>query len=336
MLPWVSPPVLAFRQQPRVRAPAVLTTLLTAAMLGCQDSTPNSSGRPLTFGEVRAHVVGEAAAGLQPNGEFSLRGAGQGELSSAQAITLAEHWPLAFGQQKLGRLQKEHGDTIELASLRACGRTYYARTAVEPLPKEVVEAAPAIQRVFGGHWLVTLCSQTGVPQIILAVAALSTDLRIENGQIVAPTHGQGNWFHSEGIRLGIGFDMLEQPERLVQRAGTATGRRIVTVPDLVTPLPRDASPMHPRWLFTIDAPIGVRSRAGQTQAIALATWRRPGNEEFEYQIPLAQQPKEIIIHYPDPATLRDPDVPIGALTSRAHRRTDTPTAFETVVFAGGN
>lgn len=319
-----------------VQTGGLLGKLGLLSLVACLEAT-NDSRPDLTYNTMVRYTVGEATSGLDKNGRFQLyQPTGSSEISQQQAMAFAALWPKQFGRWVVRSLEYDHGGPIAIDSLRVCGTTYYMESAFEPLGEQLEAQDPAHARVFGPWWLVTLCGHTDQPQVSLAVAAYSTDLRIERGEIVMPRVG-GEWFSWEGIPKDVGFDFVESPERLVQRTGDTYGRRVTKVPELIAPLRQDGFPNHPRWRLALDAPLTAVGKSREYHNLKdIHSWRRPGSAQHDYQIPVESQPDEVTFHYPDPVSSKDPDGPLKFLEGFATRRSGVPVLFESVTLQDGN
>ena len=224
----------------------------TALVIGCQTHDDSLTAPQISANSMLSIVTGTAAQNLDVSGHFRLQGppsGGPAQLNRSQAEALATLWPRQFGTWIVRRLEREHGGNLDLRSLTVCGRTFYAESPLEPMDVSVAAdpGGAVAQRVYGPWWLVTMCGSGAVPQLSLAVSAYATDLTIEKGVIRGPAIG-GEWFSPEGIPVGQGEDFLEAPERAALHVAVSTGRRVLHVPRLITPVRPDGSPNHSFWV----------------------------------------------------------------------------------------
>lgn len=236
----------------------------TVSFFGCHDAhTPVGPRMP---SQVAAFVTGEAAASLDREGRLILPGALElpyPQITAERARLLADAFRRIHLPGIIQVMERDRGAGINPSNLRACGRVYYAEPAVEPLP---LTAGPAAVRAYGPKWIVTLCGPTGVGEVSVAVAAYATDLRLENGDLVYPSHG-GGFFSSLGIPVENREGLPGYPETAVASVVTKTGLRLSKTPRLVT-LPRTA-PHLSYWKLELERPARVRSlTTGNTHEVA--------------------------------------------------------------------
>lgn len=216
-------------------------------LVGIPDTSPTAT-------EIRAHVSGSASQALNADGQFVLGPAPKMPLPTideGEARQRAVAWARTYAQYTIGMLERGHGAPIDVNSIQPCRRTFFVDTPYEPVPAGMPNH---LRNAYGPWWLVTLCSTEGVPQVSLAVAAYATDVKVVDGRIVFP-NVHGNEFFPLGIPLGQALTIT--PERAVEAAHEATGRRAAEVPQLVL----DGSfqvPQHARWRFRLEAPAALK------------------------------------------------------------------------------
>jgi hypothetical protein len=238
--------------------------LLAPLMLGC--SGPSGLPRqtlPLA-NEVAAALTGEALGLLNDAGMIDLGMPAQEgpyeELSAAQAAALASAWVKKFAHLHYRTLTGQRGADIGLTGLKACGRSLYASSPFTPPPSDVV--APA-RRPYGPWWLVTMCSNTGTPELSVAVSAWATELRLENGVLHYPSEA-GNEVFALGIPLGHVGEYPMAPEIAVTFAAREVGKRVSSPPQLVVPHGDDGPPQYARWHLGLEGPAMLLFEDGKT------------------------------------------------------------------------
>jgi hypothetical protein len=239
-----------------VRGGSALSVIASLAFL----SACGENGRTVTSPEAGKKVIltpalvtGDAAAALGGDGNFVLAPAvveGARIVSESEAREFATSWARQFGAFHRSRLERLHGDRIDIAALQPCGRAFLAKSPYEPLTGEVPNYT---RNLFGPYWIVGLCGSAGTPQVALAIAASATGMRLEGGQIRFPLW-HGNEFISEGVPRGLAAFL--SPEEAAHTVATAFGRKVTAVPDLIL-AGHKTTPHLARWRVTLDGPVDV-------------------------------------------------------------------------------
>ena len=73
----------------------------------------------------------------------------------------------------------------------------------------------------------------------------------------------GNDLVAIGVPVGHAGEYPMPPEMAVQLAAQRTGKRIASVPELVTPVPSDGPPQLARWHLTFEGPTTVQTKSGK-------------------------------------------------------------------------
>jgi hypothetical protein len=313
-----------------------VTCLCFAAATACSDDS--ASLAPGSGAGVQQFVTGPAAAALDASGHFALPAPPADDLptiSQTEAENLA--LGLVHGAASVGGLagaEAERGTPISWTELSVCRRTLYALSSWLPLDASIV-ASPygaATQRGFGPHYLVSLCEHGAVPALTIAVSAYSTDLSVENGDLIYPPVG-GSWFQWRGVpplqeaELGVG------PERAVRAAARLTGRKVTAVPDLVIPDRKDGGVIDARWRLSLDGLVTLRpkdSRESRSVGKVYVRWSRRFNAEPTVDIEVPNEDPDETFEYRTalPKGPYDTDLPVAHGVAR--RRADFPSRYETV------
>jgi hypothetical protein len=204
-------------------------------------------------------VVGEAANRLDDHGRFILDeplDLPYPQITATQAVSLADAFQKVAIVGLLQALEDERGGGINPAAMQVCGRIFYAEPAVEALPAEVL---PGVRRAFGPHWIVNYCGASGKPEVAFAVSAYATNLRIENGKLVYPTSGNGEYFRVIGIPKSRQDGISGEPEVAAAQVAALTGVRVSAVPHLVS-IPGQIAPEVAIWRVEIERPANVRGK----------------------------------------------------------------------------
>jgi hypothetical protein len=280
-------------ESPTVRGHAVpwlgiaiaVCTLVVAAACDRGAGTPTGIDAPPP--EIRAFVTGEAAAALSPDGTFPYAGATHHRedpiISPRVAGEQALGYVRAYGQFLHRSWEKEAGRSIDLLSLRAHPRVFYAESPYGRFPGPPV--FQGYRKGFGPFYLVTL-TDGRAPVLLISVSAFNTDVRIdERGLARIPQEG-GEEFLSWGVPLDTTKYVVMTPERAVARLGLRTGARVTTPPQLVQ-MSAFHHPVLAVWRLSLDRPIRVRAAGGG--------WERETRDVYlngrgHYMVPAQEQP----------------------------------------------
>ncbi len=170
-------------------------------------------------------------------------------LSEASARQLAQVLGRQFGALIRYDLEAQHEGPIDFARLRACGRSYFARSPFDSIPTDRSD----LRFYFGAFWIVGLCDDDRTT-ISVAVAANATDLRIENGWV----HPEPNSLKIVGVPPAWNGALPVDPEHAAKFVTDLTSRRVAAVPVLYAPNPLDAFPQGAIWAIELDDDVVVR------------------------------------------------------------------------------
>ena len=247
--------------QPFHRRRAVLTGSLALVLLGCSENISNAPSGDQMADHLQQFLTGNAAARLDANGRFLLASPesphGVPMITPDRAKDLATAFLRTWGRSHRRIWEAQRGAPIDVGSLRASPRVYFAQTPHGPL-SGVHDGA--YQRPVG-PWYIVHFLHGGDPVIGVAVSAYSTDLKIRNGVIVQPRDG-GNYFVSRGVAAGPGDRapyVPVSPEDAVEAVSKRTGAKVQSVPELVV---RSAgwSPLRSQWRIVLDQEVEVLVR----------------------------------------------------------------------------
>lgn len=230
------------------------STLLMLASAGCDGpgALDTAAGEPP---DLRESVTAEAAASLDAEGNFVLEPprppVGVAIITPQQAKDLAIAFVSQFGPSLRPAWEREHGSSIELDELRAEPRVYYADT---PYGSPPANAHPSTRKVLGPYYMVAFSGRSR-RVLDVAVSALNTDLRIEDGRIRFPVEG-GEAFSAAGIPSRSDEPWIIAPEQAAAQAA-ALGAKVAEVPALVLP-GRPFAPQHAYWRVRLERPVEVR------------------------------------------------------------------------------
>ncbi len=242
-------------------------------MFGCARDI--SGARDITSkGADTLAITPEVAKSLTPSGQFVLAGPSNDpmvELSENQAQTIGRIWIRQFFPWVHRELDKEHGSTINQATLRVCPRIYYADSPYEPVLD--IHDAGIARRTFGPWWLVPLCVE-GRPQVLLGISAYATGVRIENDAIRLPKFS-GNEFTWRGIPQSV-TEFPASPEAAVGLVASESGARIAAIPRLQMPDFREGGPEAARWQLALNAHVGFETVGSHRRVQASSVFFGPG------------------------------------------------------------
>jgi len=342
-----SPDSMRSRSRSQRRVVTILGCIvigITSPIVACSDQGP--TGVPLDMpnrSDLVASVTGTAASSIDAAGRFLLatptqQGRVYTELGAREAERLAAVWSVQFGPIVRRTLEQEHGGPINFRALSHCGRTLYARSPFEPPPSEIPSPS---RKPFGPWWFVTLCERN-TPALSIAVSAWATELKLSKGTIEFPRVA-GNEFFPLGIPSGHLGEFPSAPEGAVTFAARNTGRRAVSVPELVMGVQRDGPPQGARWRIPLEGNAIVHSVRGDLTTnevfVGSPLPTKPGSAAFA---PATAQPDGVQFYWTP--TPNDGET-VAAYVARAHtrvriatarRRADTPIRFELASGLGGN
>lgn len=291
------------------------------------DTLPSSS-------ELKEAVAGTALQNINSDGRFTnLAAQKDDEISSGQAIALARAYSKRLLPYLKTALQTGRGAPVDTKSLTPCGRALYAEGTADQISDDVPRP---IHKLYGAYWFVTLCAR-GEPQVSVAVSALSTDLKIENGEVVFPFLS-GNDFFAAGIPVGQAGEFPLPPEAAAVAVAHQTGRRITSGPRLVMPANSEGLPQDARWQFDLDSAARVTKTLGgslKVDGIFIAKHvNMKGGARIQLLVPRADQPSEMFFQYVTPPFEGESEASYNArkqvLTATVHRRRDVPVLFDVV------
>lgn len=310
------------------RTVPLLWVACSLLLAGCDGPDISGPGVPL---DVRPFVTGAAAEALTVDGLFAFPAPAapstRSIISPERARLLASSYVASFGHALKPYWDKERGRPIDLTSLQADPRVFYASTPYGPFPDGY---HPAFSRGFGPYYLVRMMSgPTAV--LLVAVAAYATEVEIDyEGKIHRPVQ-HGNEFVSQGVPTDTtrpNLSSLASPEEVVVRVGRLTGARVSEVPELVrVGLP--LGPFSSLWRLTFDRSVRVRAaKSGRTVEVRhLYVGSEPGRR---LMTPISEQPTE----YAMPAIRMSPTgEELGTETVYVRIQPGQPTIFEEVVAA---
>ncbi len=315
-----------------------LVLVVAGALAGCSKEGAGPNRPPVTNEAMRPYVTGSAAAALDVTGHFQLAGPPAGDsteidrpLAERLAVLFVRQWGPGFRQQ----WEKHRGRPINLAALRVCGTPRYAVSAFGSWDPAVVAdpLAAAVQRAYGPWWIVFLCGTSPAPQVVVAVSALSTDLAIQDEQIILPPVG-GEWFVGHGLPAARAGDPYEAVEHAVQRVAMATGRRVREVPVFVSPLRAEGWPSDARLRLVLDGPVFAKRRDQRLVEREIFFWSSRAEKTGQgFEMAADIQPDDVEIQYPGPSPAEPGPWPFR--TTRVARLPDVPVVFEVVTIGGG-
>ncbi len=313
------------------------TVALLAILVACSSDSSPTEARP-TPSAVRASVTGLAAAAVGQDGQIQLAAPPVGqerELTAAEALAFATAWTHDFAPITRPWLEKTHGAPINFKTLQGCGRALYARSAFNAPSQDI--PAP-YRRIHGPWWLVTFCDGLGSPSVSVAVSAWATDLTLQAGKLSFPRIS-GTEFVAVGVPLGHVGEYPMAPEVAVEVGAQQTGKRISSVPELITPLPGDGPPQLARWHLTLEAPSSVRSSSG-VRAVdeVFVSPTHIGDREVATAAAAPDQPTTIDLHWTPVPTVGETHAAYAARainqTTKMVRRVDTPVRVEPISAQG--
>jgi hypothetical protein len=184
---------------------------------------------PLTASISRTYLMGDAAAALDSSGSFRpilYRPWSREEVSEVEATLMADEYLRRFVRPYPSRFERRRGAPIDGRNLKRCGRPLYAESPYEEPAPDMNEA---VVNFAASRWIFPYCDMSG-PAVSIAVAASATRLRVVDGRWPTVSFIGGE-FDALGIPMGTIEPM--SPETAARMLGTATGKRVATIPRLV-------------------------------------------------------------------------------------------------------
>jgi hypothetical protein len=296
--------------------------------VGCTDRQLSDSAIVAPNPTARLAMMLTGSARLNPSGEIEVMGpvpTEQPQVSASRADSLAQGWARVFAGMVRPSLERQRGAPLNIPALRVCGKTYFARSAFDPLPPALPGYA---HRSFGPYWIVTICDgQT--PAVSLAVSAYATDLTLADGRVGFPK-SSGEEFKWMGIPAGSA-GLPFPPEEAVAAMFAQTGRRVAAAPELV--IPGHSMPQLARWHLRLDSTALLRTKDGTVrQQDVYVGMRRAGDTLLARLAPT--QPDSVTFEWlsPPPQHWTGPGAPPRVRHSaNAIRSSGMPVVFEPVV-----
>ena len=154
---------------------------------------------------------------------------GEGEISEIDAGKLAEAFLRTHMAGLEPTLEEDRGGEISIASLKTCGRAFYAAT---PLAAPSESVPLPYRRSVGSWWIFNFCGISGAPEVSLAISSLASDVEIVDGRLRYPSFS-GNEFLPMGVHTGAPDGFPGTPESAALMAARVTGLAVAEVPELV-------------------------------------------------------------------------------------------------------
>lgn len=200
----------------------------------CAPDGPTAAGDALD----PSLLTPEIAAGLNAAGRFSDQQPEAGyrsPRSRAAALALIPEFLNQWFESQRHVWEARHGGRIARAQLRRCGAIPYASSpyVVAAMTPEQPLRVDAI-----GHYLITLCSALGIPQVIVTVP-------VERGLLASTPDADLAGVGALGVPIEMTGPRFVTAEHAVRIAAARTGRRVSAVPELI--YPRFGQSLEARW-----------------------------------------------------------------------------------------
>ena len=289
---------------------SIVAAGLISLIMGCSGSRATDPTDDL--GELSSILTGEAARSLGTDGRFILdthQPDTRPVMSESQARAAAQFLANVLAPNLASDLQREHQGPIDFSSLKVCGPAYFARSPFEPISDEHNEVWVYH---YGSYWIVAACDGNNKPAISIAVAVNAVTFR---------QRADGQWFVPPSPALILGIPptwsgaLPVSPEKAALLAAQLSGRRVATVPTLVTPFTSEEVPQGARWSFELDGDVAIRGdstgRITQQQTVTIGSTRVPSSAGLRGPIaPFIVKPDERrVLEFMVP-TLSGPFIPL--------------------------
>lgn len=308
----------------------IAVALCVLSLSACEDPELVTPVPVPLSAEIQRYVTGEAAQGLNAQGQFDLTVAEAGSSTSSRSISpsRARDLALAFvrtwGSVYQPLWEKERGGAVDAGSLEPHPRVYRAETPYGSFPTGF---HPAFARAFGPWYLVSMVSGEE-PVLLVAVSAYATDLKIDgHGYLVEPLLS-GNDLVTWTISASPKGYRPATPEQAVALVGRATGARTERVPELWL-LDSSHHPGSAVWRTALDRTVQVRPRSGEPPRQVRELFVGPGGRLFT---PSASQPES---HRTTAIRVDAEGNRIGAATVDVPIQGGRPVNFTEVMVDGG-
>jgi len=236
--------------------------------IACENAETDLTSEPPRPPSISQFVTGEAAAALRSNGELRLAAArsddGTPIITADRAIELANAYVRTYGYSFKAMWERQRGSKIDLSTISAASRVYFAQTPYGAFPEGY---HPAFRRWYGPWYHVTFASG-GSPVILMAVSAYLTDYKITDNGLLAIPLASGNDFVHMAISPGSDGFAPMSPEEAVARVASATGARVDRTPELVL-RGGSSSPLFAAWQLSLDRPSALSAPPNGRQARVL-------------------------------------------------------------------
>lgn len=276
---------------------------------------------------VSALLTTTAAKSLGPDGRFILgipTGTHPDIITAEHARRLALAYVRTYGQTFHAAWEHQRGGKIDLSTLAASPRVYFADTPYESPGKD---AHPAIRKLVGPWYLVTLVSGE-TPVIQFAISALNTDVSIDRSGNLTEPRISGNDFRHTGIPIARGVYAFPSPEEAVELAATAAGALVAAPPTLVL-TGVENSALLAAWRVQLDRQVTALLSATNRQRDVSVVYVSP-RQATRLSVPADEQPGTSRVAVP-----RDRRAGIAAMRILIPVRPGEATRFEAVSFQGG-
>lgn len=272
-------------------ARACVIGLVTAASGCVTDLIAPVPGEPAV---VRAEMLtGNALAALMPDGRLFLTppalGGGQVPAVDAwlQSIKFARY--VTNDGLLRGLAESDRGRWIDPHFLVLCGERYFAAAQVEFTEPDTLgrKDYELLKRTFGPQWLVPLCNDRLVPEVVVQVAVDANPIRIgDKGPDPLEEHAKliTAWV-ARGLPDYAMTALPVTPERAVTFAWDSLGVRISEVPQLVVRgssvpggeqfafhVPAGFAVYCHRWRLELEREVQLRGRTTGTTAGTREVW----------------------------------------------------------------
>jgi hypothetical protein len=241
-----------------------VSAIIGWAGAGC-DRSPTEPGIEADP-DVRAYVVGDAAANLDGTGHFVISPDASATIepvpviSASRARDFAAAYVKTFGVFLNPTWDGDRGAHINIGALAVASRVFPAETAYGPLPD--VGCHPAYRHLFGSFYMMTL-GIGGTQELRMAVSVQITDYGIDSSGALIDPPLSGQEFLADGIPVDNSNAVLLSPEQAVAIAARRTGAKVRDVPRM-TLQGSDHSPNVALWRIALDGPVSLQRTDGSS------------------------------------------------------------------------
>lgn len=301
----------------------ILLGAIVSVPISCQSEPPTAPpvAKQVTATLLRSAVTDEVAGQIDESGQFVFETPRPGErpeITEQRARQLAVAFFKTREKTLRDRLPRDRGGAALSTRLSVCPRAFYAESGYERLPDDLPNE---FRRAFGAKWIVGLCSGSE-QQVVIAVAAEGTDLRVQSDGTLEEINGGD--FEVMGVPLGSRIPALPENGAV---SVSAPGFRVKALPALQRRA-NSRTAFVAEWVFQIERAGLVRGQVTGVQrtvdTLRYGPYAKIGDEQATDESPDFRD-------FPFVETLRVQTSETTERTWTLRRRSDVPYRVEPII-----